>query len=389
MYDNPRDTPVNLDYAERSSNFVVRVGNGNANHIAFSFDGGATWLTSGAQPAGTNGGGTVAVAADASRLVWSPSGAAVSFSTNNGASWAASTDIPRGATVISDRVNPLKFYGFANGVFYISADGGANFTASAAAGLPGFVRFKAVPGREGDIWLAGGGGGLWRSVDGGATFTRLGNVEVADAIGFGKAAPRRGYPAIYALAQVDGIQGVFRSDDAGSSWVRINDDQHQFATAGATITGDPRVYGRVYIGTNGRGIIQGDSHGPNGGCTVTPVVYANTPWYNEQVVRLDNNGDVDITALSVTIRIQRTAGLNHSGQYNNVGGGQILQSHSGDATTLMYQFTLAPGQTLRPGRGFAFAAQTGGSGNHHPMDDDAYTVNYKAGGASFTQTGRF
>ena len=117
---------------------------------------------------------------------------------------------------------------------------------------------------------------LWRSVDGGATFTRLGNVEVADAIGFGKAAPRRGYPAIYALAQVDGIQGVFRSDDAGSSWVRINDDQHQFATAGATITGDPRVYGRVYIGTNGRGIIQGDSHGPNGGCTVTPVVYANT-----------------------------------------------------------------------------------------------------------------
>ena len=42
MYDNPRDTPVNLDYAERNSNFVVRVGNGNANHIAFSFDGGAT-----------------------------------------------------------------------------------------------------------------------------------------------------------------------------------------------------------------------------------------------------------------------------------------------------------------------------------------------------------
>ena len=61
--------------------------------------------------------------------------------------------------MVSDRVNPLKFYGFANGVFYVSADGGANFTASAAAGLPGFVRFKAVPGREGDVWLAGGGGG--------------------------------------------------------------------------------------------------------------------------------------------------------------------------------------------------------------------------------------
>jgi hypothetical protein len=122
---------------------------------------------------------------------------------------------------------------------------------------------------------------------------------------------------------------------------------------------------------------------------LTPVVYANTPWYNEQVVRLDNNGDVDITALSVTIVIQRTAGLNYSGQYNTVGGGQILQSHSGDATTLTYQFTLAAGQTLRQGSSFAFAAQTGGSGNFHPASGDTFTVTYKAGGASFTQTGHF
>src|SRR5262249_25117224 len=223
---------------------------------------------------------------------------------------------------------------------------------------------------------------LWRSVDSGATFTRLGNVEVADCVGFGKAAPSarrgRGYPAVYALAQVDGTHGVFRSDDAGASWIRINDDRHQFATAGATITGDPRVYGRVYIGTNGRGIIQGDNHGPNGGCVVTPAIYANTPWYNQQVIRLDNNGDVDITALSVTIGIQRTTGLNYSGQYNNVGGGQISQSHSSDATTLTYQFTLAPGQTLRRGSGFEFAAQTGGSGNQHSTGGDTYTVSYKA-----------
>ena len=158
MYDNPRDTPVNLDYAERNSNFVVR-GATETRIISPSPSTEARSAPSGAQPAGTNGGGTVAAAADASRVVWSPPGAEVSFSTNNGASWTASTGIPRGATVVSDRVNPLKFYGFANGVFYVSADGGANFTASAAAGLPGFVRFKAVPGREGDVWLAGGGGG--------------------------------------------------------------------------------------------------------------------------------------------------------------------------------------------------------------------------------------
>jgi xyloglucan-specific exo-beta-1,4-glucanase len=389
MYDNPRDTPINLDYAERRSNFIVRVGEGSANHIAFSFDGGNTWMPASTEPAGANGGGTVAAAADASRVVWSPAGAAVSFSTDNGGSWTASAGIPAGARVISDRVNRMKFYGLVNGMFYVSTNGGANFTATAAAGLPGFARFKATPGREGDIWLAGGGSGLWHSVDSGATFTRLVDFQEAAVIGFGKAAPRRRYPALYTLAQIDGIQGIFRSDDAGASWIQINDDRHQFGTSGETITGDPRVYGRVYIGTNGRGIIQGDNHGPNGGCSVTPVVYANTPWYNEQVIRLDNGGGVDITALSVSINIQRTGGLNHTGQYNNVGGGQILQSRSSTATTMIYQFTLAPGQTLRAGSNFAFAAQTGGSGTMHPMSGDTYIVSYKAGGTSYTLTGHF
>ena len=41
--------------------------------------------------------------------------------------------------------------------------------------------------------------------------------------------------------------------------MRINDDQHQWGRAGDTaITGDPQIFGRVYIGTNGRGIFYGD-----------------------------------------------------------------------------------------------------------------------------------
>jgi len=44
------------------------------------------------------------------------------------------------------------------------------------------------------------------------------------------------------------------------SWVRINDDQHQWGAVSPVI-GDPRVFGRVYIGTNGRGIIRGDIPG--------------------------------------------------------------------------------------------------------------------------------
>ncbi len=186
--------------------------------------------------------------------------------TGGGKTWTASAGIPAGARVASDRVNPNKFYGFKSGTFYLSTDGGKTFAATAAAGLPaaGNVRFKAVPGREGDIWLAGGsedGGvyGLWHSTNSGASFTKLSNVEEADNIGFGKAAAGQTYPALYAVSQVAGLRGIFRSVDAGQSWVRINDDQHQWGRAGDTaITGDPRVYGRVYVGTNGRGIIYGD-----------------------------------------------------------------------------------------------------------------------------------
>jgi xyloglucan-specific exo-beta-1,4-glucanase len=151
-------------------------------------------------------------------------------------------------------------------VFYVSTDGGKNFSATAATGFPqgGPLRFKAVPGREGDIWLAGGAEwdnayGLWHSTDSGASFTRLANVDEADNIGFGKAATGQTYLALYAAAQVAGVRGLYRSINAGQTWVRINDDQHQWGRAGdVALTGDPRIFGRVYVGTNGRGIIYGD-----------------------------------------------------------------------------------------------------------------------------------
>ena len=39
--------------------------------------------------------------------------------------------------------------------------------------------------------------------------------------------------------------------------MRINDDQHQYGYI-SHVTGDPRIYGRVYFATGGRGIVYGD-----------------------------------------------------------------------------------------------------------------------------------
>ncbi|MGX7675555.1 cellulose binding domain-containing protein [Plantactinospora sp. DSM 117369] len=280
MFTQPVFTSTtSLDFAELNPSVMVRAGNftdadrPNDSHVAFSTDGGANWFQA-QEPGGINSGGTVAVAANGSRFVWAPgdSGAQVVYSVGYGNSWSQSSGIPAYATVEADRVNPNTFYGYSAGRFYVSTDGGQSFAATAATGLPGSgAKFKAVAGAEGDIWLAGETG-IFRSTDSGASFTKLSNVSSAVNVGFGRAAPGQTYPAVFAVATVDGVRGVYRSDDAGGAWVRINDDQHQYGNMGEALTGDPRVYGRVYLGTNGRGILVADRlGGPSHPPTATPT----------------------------------------------------------------------------------------------------------------------
>ncbi|MEA3182979.1 MAG: xyloglucan-specific exo-beta,4-glucanase [Gammaproteobacteria bacterium] len=256
MYDNPiTGTTTSLDFAELAPQRIVRVGFGGTN-IGVSSDGGATW-TPGTSMAG--GGGVVALSADGASMVWSPANATVSYSLDNGQTWTASNGLPAGARVGSDRAVASRFYAYADGVFYVSADRGVTFATTGAAGLPnGDAKFKAIAGHPGEIWLSAGTGGLWRSVNAGVMFSKLANVQEADNIGFGMPKRKEDYPALYTSAKIGGVRGIFRSDDAGRHWVRINDDRHQYAITSAAITGDPRVYGRVYVSTNGRGIIYGE-----------------------------------------------------------------------------------------------------------------------------------
>jgi endoglucanase len=124
----------------------------------------------------------------------------------------------------------------------------------------------------------------------------------------------------------------------------------------------------------------------NGGVTLTPVVTASGIWFNEEQLRLSNTGS--ITALTITIVIQRTGGVSHSGQFNTVGG-TIQQSNSSTATAITYVFTLAAGQTLGAGTNRTFAMQTSGSGTVHPTAGDTYTVSYTTGGVNYMQSGHF
>jgi photosystem II stability/assembly factor-like uncharacterized protein len=207
---------------------------GNAGVLQTVFDdSGATW-TAATLPPDVTGPGVedqaVAISADGSRVVWAPAGGPVVRSTDGGQTWQACAGLASGTPVRSDRVDPMRFYAYAAGTFYLSTDGAASFAPTAATGSSGS----------------------------GASFTRLPRVDEGDVVGFGKAAPGRHYPAVFTSAKISKVRGIFRSDDAGRSWVRVNDGRHQYGRTGNTITGDPRVHGRVYVGTNAHGVIVGE-----------------------------------------------------------------------------------------------------------------------------------
>ena len=124
----------------------------------------------------------------------------------------------------------------------------------------------------------------------------------------------------------------------------------------------------------------------NGGVTLTPVVAQNTAFFNEEDLKLSNTGN--LTALTVTIVVQRTTGVSFNGQFNTVGS-QITQSNSSTTSAITYTFTLVSGQTLTAGTNRTFAAQTSGNGTVHPVTGDTYTVTYTTGGKTFTQSGVF
>jgi hypothetical protein len=231
------------DFAGMNPNIVVDCG--TSNKAGYSTDNGLTWKPFTA----TVSGNKVAVSADGAIFVIGSS-----YSTNNGSSWATCGN-SGGGRIESDRVNGTKFYAYSNGTLYASTDGAATFNA-AATGLSGNGRAAAVFGMEGEVWVAAGSN-LYHSKNSGAGATRVTTVTSVTSVGFGKAAPGKTYPAVYIIGTVGGVTGVFRSIDEGATWLRVNDDQHQFGQMD-NVAGDEEYYGRVYVTTQGRGIPYGE-----------------------------------------------------------------------------------------------------------------------------------
>jgi len=260
----------------------------------WSGDGGKTWATFASFAAGgvanTSEASNIAVTAR-NKAVWAPADSVPSYTTDNGASWTATNlpaltvigGFPRSYRLAADRRNPNKVYAYDSGgawwgtpgKVYVSTDGGRNFTlspGSVSANLRanpfGTTSMAVNPNAEGDLWLADGNA-VYHSVDSGANWTKLSTfasvwgsrdpgqwpeVQGASVLALGKARAGAAYSAaVYVVGAMNGAWGVYRSDDAGASWQRFNDDAHQFGGINL-MAADQNLYGRVYTAGGCRGL---------------------------------------------------------------------------------------------------------------------------------------
>jgi xyloglucan-specific exo-beta-1,4-glucanase len=252
-----------LDYARLNTNKLVRVGSS----MYYSNDMAATWT----KTATLNGsGGQVALSADGNVLLHSPDNSSTSYrSVNNGTTWTPVAGLTiNSAMPVGDPVNSSKFYAYSsnnnsptpNGTLLLSTDGGITFTQAGSPGSWGSRIIRTVPGREGHLWVPLYNGGLTRSVNSGASFTPVSTVTYCGAVGIGKSLQPGSYETVFIWGTVDGVLGLFRSVNEGASWVRVNDDEHEYGgpANGQFVVGDMNVFGRVYMSTAGRGVVYGE-----------------------------------------------------------------------------------------------------------------------------------
>lgn len=235
------------------------------NHTLRSItSGGAVTTVAGTadSPGSANGVGTTARFLNPSGIVTTPDGFNV-YVADSGNHTIRRTVSHNTLFPLADRVDGNRFHLWdsTQRCLLTSTDGGTTFTVASSGLSSAFVQFRTVPGHAGHLWVRAGASGLHRSTNNGATFTKLTSVAEVHQFDFGRAKPGNSHPSVFIWGRIGTVTGFFRSDDIGATWIRINDNQHNFGYQN-DIAGDPRVHGRVYLATSGRGVVVGEIANP-------------------------------------------------------------------------------------------------------------------------------
>jgi len=244
-----------LSWAVDCPLLVVRAGRSPSKSGSYTYDGGVIWREFATEPPGAQA-GSIVFNSTAEVIVWS-TGGSTWRSFDFGKSWRKSEGLAGNVELVADGVTPTRTYALSGAKLYMSDDTARSFQPVDSIGLPAaHGRMRATEYLIGDLWIPAQTG-LFHSVDAGKIFRKLPYFESVESIGFGKPVAGQRFPTIFVNGKNEGIVGLFRSDDKGLTWTRISGPFGASEVHGV-VTGDPRIYGRVYIGTKDRGILYGD-----------------------------------------------------------------------------------------------------------------------------------
>lgn len=274
----------------------------------YSTDGGRTWhkFASLPTPPGAKGDdpwrmafGMIAVSADnKDNIIWAPTYNRSPFYTlDRGESWTRvelpGERLPFTGThrdwwmprkvLTADRVLPATFYLYHSGNadnsellgLWRTSDGGRSwkriYDREIAPVSTAAAKLHAVPGKAGHIFFTSSVAGgtdtrLRRSTDGGETWQAMDPVTRVDDIAFGKAAGGADYPTLYISGRIEGDYGIWRSIDQGLIWQKIGHFPTGKLDQVSVVAADPDVFGRVYLGYKGSGW----TYGQPARCTPDP-----------------------------------------------------------------------------------------------------------------------
>ena len=266
------------DYASNNPSFIVVATDNNG--VIISNDGGSTWsATTGSAPSGY--GGDIA-AASSTDMVQVPFNGNPAYTKDGGATWATVSGVTSSGwasyynrfIVAADRVNIGTYYLYNGSGVFRSTDGGATWTEVETGELISFdwysSELEAVPGMAGNLFYAAGQASpdslnspqnenFLHSVNGGVTWTAVPNVKEVKSFGFGAPAVGTTTPSIYIAGWVNSHYGIYRSIDNGATWTQIGLWPVHSLDAVSTVSGDMNTFGRVYVGFSGSGSAYGDS----------------------------------------------------------------------------------------------------------------------------------
>lgn len=328
------------EYVALSASDINRTSSGR-NYSGYSTNGGRSWRPFASQPVDLQC-GTIAVSrrgnwstGDDHIVILPSTNKPPSYSHDGGRSWNLSTGIPvepdgspsatgmwnfslRQRLLIADPFVVDRFYFLPlGGDLYTSNDGGRTWSAGGGAGLPNgryhsqlFANIK----QPGDLWFADGwegslgqAHGLHRSTDGGANFSRLGNVDHAITLALGAGRGQSGDEPftvyVYGKVSGDAAWGVFRSTDAGGTWTRIAYNPAGNIDRPSMMAASWDTFGLVYITLNGSTAIYGkpgDAPPASGTGGITHELWFNQAGSDRNSVPFDNKAP-DMTAVLPTM----------------------------------------------------------------------------------------